>query len=638
MEPLSSRKALLGTLLASAASLTLLLSCGNGEKLREGKAPVTQPDRNVSSIYPALHGTIGEFALLADSQPMPVEGYGIVAELPGTGSGEMRPTVREYLDDQLRRAGAASYTKGTEGISPERILASKQIAAVEVRGEIPPLARKGTLFDLTITALPESETTSLRDGLLWTSVLRRIGFAADTGLETDPIAVGKGPTFCLPPVETIMNPAAKETGKRSLRSARVTGGGIVTVDRAIRLQLYSPSYRLTLAIDRAINSRFPGRVKVADALGDSLIALKIPPEFNDAPGYFVDLVTHMYLSQETPGFTEKRAAELLLALKDPNAPHRQISLALQGLGRSIVPDYLEPAYISSDPVVRFWAGRAGAALGDVGGLVVLQEFGQNRTSPLRDAALKAIVEVSRNADSMRAAITLGDMLKSNDTAARIAAYEGLRAINARTIIPTVVGRKFYLDLVPSDSPPLIYVTQTGSQRIALIGRTINLPSGTLYISDDNALTVNVAVDAPASSKVDGRATITASAVAATQPSDRETVDLYWRSPGGERTATLKCTPNLAAVLVRLGYSPDPKSPSFDPKQPFIGVSYQRVVEMLAQMTKEQAIDAEFVLEKAPPKLITPTDIAEEFRPEKSTTATQPAETQPATMPATQPEK
>ncbi len=82
---------------------------------------------------------------------------------------------------------------------------------------------------------------------------------------------------------------------------------------------------------------------------------------------------------------------LIAALRDPKAPHEEISLALQALGRSILPDYLQPLYTSPDPTVRFWAARAGGEMQDVGGMVVLQEFTKDEASPFHKLAVNSIV-------------------------------------------------------------------------------------------------------------------------------------------------------------------------------------------------------------------------------------------------------
>lgn len=634
-----SSKALLGAVLIAAVSSALLVNCSDNDP-RAGKAPVDARDRGEINLYPALRGTIGQYAVLADSSPMQVEGYATVAELPNTGSSDMPPAIREKLIDQLYRSGAGSYTKGTENIRPQEILASNQIAAVEVRGLIPPLARKGTTFDLTINALPNTQTTSLAQGLLWTADLKQIGLSASSGIDNDTrtIALGRGPVFVSSAVDAIMSGrSATLAAKRALRTGRVIGGGVVTEDRDIRLQLFSPSYMRTAGIERAINSRFQSRERYASAESDAIVAIRIPPEFNEDPTYFLDLIKHMYLAQDVPGFSENKARELIAALRDPKAPHRSISLALQGLGRSVLPDYIQPAYTAPDPNVRFWTARAGAAMFDVQGLVVLQEFARNLSSPLHDQALRGIVEASHGADTLRATLTLADLLKSSDPSQRIAAYQGLVNIHSRTVTSAWVGRKFILDIVYSDSPPLIWVAQTGTPRIALIGRTINLAPGTLYVSSDNLLTVSVNDPAPAAAAPaaprDG-STILAASVASGRDVEKENVILYARSAMEDKTARMTSTANLALILAKLGYTPDPKSSLYDSKQVYIGATYQRLVEMLAQLCKDQLVEAQFVLQKAPEAIQTPADIATGFRPERST-ATQPV-APPAAAPATQP--
>jgi hypothetical protein len=642
-----SHRALAVALLTAAAvtTATAFTACDNGPKTRPGGPSTVTGDHFAPNIYPALQKSVAEYAIFLDSAPLPVEGYGIVAELPGTGSGEMPDGVRSILEESLRKAGAGSYTRGTQDISPEKILRSNLIAAVEVRGVIPPLAKKGDTFDLVVNCLPSSQATSLSGGLLWTSELKIRSLKTEGRTDTFPIAAGRGPVFLSTPVETILDPAGANpaTARKAVRTGRIVGGGTVWQDRDIRLQLLSPSNAIAAAIQNAINSRFPARDKVASADSDSIITLKVPPEFKNSPAEFIDLVKHMFLTQETPGFSERKAAELLKALKNPTAPHRDISLALQALGRSVLPDYIQPHYTDSDPRVRFWAARAGAGLQDVGGMVVLQAFAQEEHSPFQNDAVAAISELSRGGDTDRASMTLYELLKSKNTAERVAAYQGLVSIRSSVVRSYSVGRKFWLDIIHADCPPMIYVTQSGAPRIALIGSNIKLGSGLVYVSKDNALTVNVP---PADDQADAaspeRSVLTASAGGSktANPSTlKNNVTLYWLSPYHDRDPVeVKSTIRLQDIIARLGWIPDPRAPR-DPSQPYIGASFQRITEMLASLSKDQLIDAQFVLEKNPDTGIrTPTDLINNARPEGST---QPppepaATTNPTPAPADQP--
>ncbi|HUO06835.1 MAG TPA: flagellar basal body P-ring protein FlgI [Phycisphaerae bacterium] len=631
--------------LAAVASAVALSGCDTSPPKNKTARTIDQKDIVTAKVYPALEGTIGQFAFFADAMPMPVEGWAIVAGLPGTGSGEMSPEVRQYLTEQLYRNNAGSYAKGTEEFNPERILASNQIAAVEVHGVIPPLARRGDTFDLAVKALPDTQTTSLRDGLLWTAPLKLIGLRTD--IDTRPIALGRGPIY-IPKLENVDTSATTQpvAEVRALRQGRVLGGGVVSESREVRLQLRSPSMRFAGAIQRAINSRFPGRDKCADAMSDTVINLTIPPEYLNSPRQFIDLVLHMYLAQDVPGFKEAQAAKLVKALEDPKAPDKELSLALEGLGRSILPDYIEPLYASPNPRVRFWGARAGAALKDVGGLVVLEETAKDLNNPLHKEAVQAIIDASHDGDTVRATLALSELLKSPNTTDRIIGYGALVAIRSREVRTYTISKKFLLDIVPCDGPPLIYATQSDTPRIALIGTGFTLPPGALYVSADNLLTVSV-LDEPAAQSGGGNPAsnvVTASSVgadsstgettAASRP-NRKAVTLFWRSPMGDKTVNLKTSANLADVIARVAWAPDPLAVDYDPHAEYIGASYERVTEMLAGMCADQSLSARFVIEKAPAMTTSSAD-AIAGRPEGSTEPQLPSPTVPLNGPTTAP--
>lgn len=618
------------------AAVAAVPGCGMQQHTRSG-GPGTDPrDAVRANTYPALHETIAEYAALANANPTVVEGLGMIAELPNTGSSDMPPNVRALLLDSLYKMGAGSYTQGTQNISPERILSTNQVAAVEIRGIIPALARKGSTFDLVVSALPNTQTTSLANGLLWTSELKLAG----TQMETHPIAFGRGPVFIPGAIERLAaGPTTQPSSVRDamaqrkvMRSGRIVGGGVVAEERPVQLQLYNPGLGKAQAVERAINAKFPGIDKVASADNEAIVTLTIPNEYKNRPTEFLDIVRHIFLRQDVPGFNEQKAAELIKALADRTAPHRDLSIALQGLGRSILPDFIQPQYTSTDPSVRFWCARAGAALQDVGGMVVLQEFVNDVHSPYHDKAVTALAEVSHG-DTVRATLALSELLKSPDTNERIRAYQSLASIGSRAVRHYSVGKNFYMDVVPSDSPPLIYVTQSGAQRIALIGRPIVLPAGALYISPDNLLTVNVTPDTPGSAAAPAASgnvltaavsgSVAPDAAAADAPNAHENVTLYWHSPLTGKSVDIKTAAELPQLLARLGWTPDPRSADYDPKAAFIGASYQRIVEMLAGMVKDQLIEGQLIVEKAGELPTTATDLVNEGRPEGSTATAQP---------------
>ena len=628
LKPRGWRIPLLAGALAAAAALAACQS-----PPRTTPMPTDVQSRMSAGMHPALRSTVGEFAALVDASPIRVEGWGVVGGLPNTGSGAMDPRVYELLLNRLFTIGVGMYSTGTQNISPEDILASQEIAAVEVRGIIPPLARKGSTFDLYINAVPGSGTTSLAHGLLWPGDLKQIGLTFE-GNDTRTIATGRGPVFIPGPLEAA---AARAAGAapaptpKALRSGRVIAGGVCAEDRDARLQLYAPDWMRTRQIERTINAHFPGREKTAVADNESVVELHIPAEFQNNPMDFVDLAMHLYLTTDAPGFIETRARMIVEALQEPGAQHRDLGLALQGLGNSIVPEFIQPNYTSSNQELRFWCARAGACLQDVQGLATLQEIVRDPGHPFRRQALLAMIDASRGRDTQRATAALYEMIRSYNTEDRILAYHALLAIRSRAVMTYDVGKKFMMDVIPADSPPMIYVLEADSPRIAFIGKDLALPPGATFISDDKLLSVIADFDGegpvPAlTSPPPVRGLVPASAPARNQ--EKETVTLYWRTPQGGKTAQLRTVSSLPGMVARACWIPDPLSADFDPKAPYIGASYQRITELLAGMCAEKTIDATFIVERSPDALISPTDLALSGRPEGSTKTASPETPKP----------
>jgi flagellar basal body P-ring protein FlgI len=575
--------------------------------------------------HPALEGTIGEIALFTDTSGLIVTGYGLVVGLPGTGTKNMPPAIREKIEEMLFQRQLGSPTAGTADMDPRAILESSTVSAVEVRGYLPPLARKGTPFDVFVTVLPGSSTTSLNRGILWASDLKLLNGIVtkeneEMPMDTGTIASGQGPIFCTPDMEPRTSPAIK----RDLRSGMVINGGIVQEDQIIRLQLYAPSDMVTRQIERAVNARWPSRgANYAVAENNTTITLSIPPEYGNNGAAFIEDVLHIYLRQDEAGFSIMKARELVAALSEPNAPHREIAVALQGLGSGIQNEVLRPAYLSQNQNVRFWAARAGAMLMDPDAMVVLQTIAKTEGSKHQLEAIEGISlagSVNYTADKE---MTLQKLLDSKSTAVRIAAYEGLVNMGATNAIRSgAVGRNFILDLAPSEGPPLIYAMRSGQRRIALIGKPIIIPPNTLYISRDRSITVNAIdptdVPAPAADAgkimpigVGGAPTVPIAAqVDAGQNGGqfdrKQSIVLYYRSNLNGKEVTFTVPNSLASVISKLGAMPDPRK-NFDPNAKYIGASYQEIIELLGVMTKTD-IKAQFVLSEPPKPILSASEI------------------------------
>lgn len=574
------------TVLVMAGLLAAGVAGCSSDKPVHNNPPVAAQDLNakVYQGYPALNGTIENFAALAFDSPVLVRGYGLIAGLPRTGSGEMPPEVRAALLNRLVKNGIGFLSKGTAQYNPARILSSRQVAAVLVEGVIPPLATKGTNFDLRVVALPNTQTTDIRNGLLWTVPLRvHIRF----GNRSHPMAAGRGPVFCDP-----ILPGGKGLlpANAMVRSGTIMAGGIVRHSQPVVLDLYAPSYRIAALIQRVINERYGGFPPVAAAQNDTLITLKIPPEYRSRPAEFVDLVMHLYLRQDVPGFTHSQALVLLKALHDPMAPHRQLSVALQQLGRTILP-LLRQHYHSSDPTVAFYAARAGAMMGDEDAISVLGRVALNEGSTFRLASLQALTHCH---DAVRATLYMTKLLASRQVPIRLAAYKALLNMHSGAVYSQSVGGKFYLDIVPAPGRTLIYATQTGVPRIAIIGPVPSLPAGALYISQHSALTVNYPFAAAAIASRPAAALPASPAASTNLP-----VQLIYRDRISGDQTVLATGPALPNVLIALGQAPNPFAPKYDPRTKYIAASYQRIIEMLYTMCQAGQLPATFMLQESP---------------------------------------
>src|SRR3712207_5426114 len=74
-------------------------------------------------VPPFLKDTIFEHTELVNVEAFPVSGYGLVANLDGTGNSDAPNAVRQYMIKEMQRHGLGSSRQpGMEDATPERIL------------------------------------------------------------------------------------------------------------------------------------------------------------------------------------------------------------------------------------------------------------------------------------------------------------------------------------------------------------------------------------------------------------------------------------------------------------------------------------------------------------------------------------
>jgi flagellar basal body P-ring protein FlgI len=528
-------------------TLVLLLAafgCGGPGRQAAKKQPGA--DNN------AINDTIGMYAEIFASDAIPISGYALVGGLNGTGSSECPTQIRTYLQKYIlqRLAGAK--------VNVDDLISSPDTAVVIVEGMIPPAASKNQRFDVRVTALPGTQTTSLEGGWLYGVDLFE---ARQVGMGIKPFAAAEGPVFTDSAIPS--SPASPDSGRASRggqdpRTGYVLGGGTVVEEYKVNLALRLPDYRIVSQIRNRINERFGYEIAVALAPGS--IELRIPTKYLETKGRFIQLVRATYIV-ESPELTEKRIMthiEKLAGSKDKNASE----IALESIGNAAMPK-LAALLNSSDPEIRLRAARCMFNLGDQKGRESLWGIATDKKSSYRIEAIEALVNTSAGQDVTS---MIQSLLRDDDLSIRLIAYENLVRLKDVTVSRKPIANSFYLDQVTQTGKPAILVSRRNQPRVALLGAPIYCRSNVFIETPDGAITINV----PAGEKY---ATI---------------IRKHPRRP--DTIIQLKSSLDLADVIETL--CREPLTPTAQ-GGPGLGVPYSTLVGLLNKMVDSGAVQAEF---------------------------------------------
>jgi len=447
------------SVLGAAVLLTLCCAGGCAERQKAGT-----DTRNLATAD--LGPTIGSLVTVRGLEPVVVEGYGLVGGLKGTGSAECPPAIGAYLSREIRRQ---LPERGT--LDVEKFISNPDTAVVLVEGVFPEMPFKNEYFDVKVTALPSTQTTSLSGGGL---LLAELKLPGNLGVDTRILADAKGPIF----IDRINE--ARPDG----RTGYILAGGKVLDDYRIILELRQSDFRVANGIRNLINGRFGETT--AQALQPGRVEVLVPAPYRHRPQRFVSIVNAMFVTQE-PEATAERIKTLVKRLAESQNKYDS-EVALEAIGNRSLSG-LHALLSSADERVRLSAGRCAVNLGSDAGLAALRRIATDKGSIYRLEALEAVGAGARRNDAATLARTL---LDDDDFPIRLTAYEQLRRLDDVTIAQHFVGRNFYLEQVTRTRRQAIFVSRSGQPRIVLFGAPIHCEDNIFVQSPEGDITVNSA--------------------------------------------------------------------------------------------------------------------------------------------------
>jgi len=558
---------------------------------------------NAGSVFSGpsfMRGTIGSYCSLEGQGELAVSGYGIIVNLPGTGSREVPQAIRQKMINMVRRNNLMDQPGLGASISPEQFLRRTDNAIVRVRGLMPGGAVRNTNFDILVEALEgDNELTSLSGGLLITTSLS-VGGANDQGVFTRTRAEGEGLIFTSPQVQ----------GKRGIddfnRIAVVAGGGRVVESRQMRLILNQPSYSLARAIEERVNEQYGydprvDRNPTANATSDVVVEINVPSRYATKTQDFVSLLAVTYLDS-SPAAHQAVARRMLGELKKNPSPDlgRLCIEAFRAMGKTVLP-YLRGRYNDQDTAVRWVCLESGAALQDSLAVPPLAELLSTSEKGLKIRAAEALAGFTSN----RQAISImSELVNDSELDVRVAAYEAMALVNNHPLIDVTEiyyeqgSVKYVVHRIPAAKEPLVYVTQDRTPRIVLFGYDVGLPPPMIARLWEGDLLIRVDVPpAPQTVEVFGKEVLVRVGKGETMMRVyygpyAERIRRQDRSPEGQRQARegMPVDATVGNLAILLGHKPSERRP-----QPGMNMPYAKVVKALYELHDKGHMPTEVVL-------------------------------------------
>lgn len=212
-------------------------------------------------------------------------GYGLVVGLAGTGDDVKNGFTRETLSNLLVRQGLSTR---------DRVLTSKNIAAVMVTAQLPPFAKIGSKLDVTVSSLGDAK--SLQGGTLLMTPLR--------GADGEIYAVAQGAVTV--GGFSAAGASGSSVSKNHTTAGNIANGALIEKElkydladiRRISINLYQPDFTTATRLAASINGKI-GAVE-ARAVDSGSVLVEMKPSARGDVASLVSLIENIEVSIDGP--------------------------------------------------------------------------------------------------------------------------------------------------------------------------------------------------------------------------------------------------------------------------------------------------------------------------------------------------
>jgi flagellar basal body P-ring protein FlgI/glutaredoxin-related protein len=494
-----------------------------------------------------IDATIGSLVDVYSTDIIPVEGIALVGGLDGTGSVKCPPGVKNYLKKYIME-------KLDRKSNIEEFINSENTAPVVVQGVMPTLKSRNEKFDVKISIVPNTDTTSLNGGQLWGVDLYEKGRMGDA---LRLLATAEGSVY----IDRL-----EFDKKTDYTSGYVLNAGRSRDEYKISLILKKPNYKTAAAVRNRINERFES--DTAQAVSPDAIRVRVPKYYKKQKRRFIAVVRSLYLI-DNKELNEKRVKKHTRQMIVGSEKYRH-EIFLEALG-SQGKNRLKVLLNSSNTDVRLRAARCLLDIGSEDGLNVLRELALEENSDYSKQALQAIAKAAGRDQISSVARRL---LYSQNLDLKLTAYEILADIGDIYINRQFVGGNVFLDRITQTDKKLIYAYRKNRPRIVIFSAPLSLKGDIFAQTSDGKITVNA-------------------------PAGAGEVTILRKHPGKsyKQPIRLKSSFELEDIIQTLVNPPVTTKGSG--RSPGIGATYGQTLEIIKKLTQSPVLDAEFVAGELP---------------------------------------